>query len=194
MNYNLEQIAQVHLNVMEILVQQEIEKQLKFYPSNIKAYLNRIEIATYALNRLPALYASSETGKEQQLKVGQQKYKSEIVAAVRRALAAVERDPLRKSTPLVSTVDAQYKLAKTALEKLEKLLYRHHLLSPNQSLTWNDLAYVIQQALSKIALRKNQHQVNNLATHSSLKSQQSSSYTSGSIDDSLNCTFHRLKQ
>jgi hypothetical protein len=95
------QSTKTHQNVMESLVYGEIEKQLKFYPKNLKPYLNKVEVATYALNRLPPLYASSTVGREQQIRLGKQKYKEQLTTAVRRAIAAVERDPLRNSEPVV---------------------------------------------------------------------------------------------
>ena len=189
MNYDQRKLPQVYLNVMEILVQEEIEKKLKSYPSNIKCYMNKIEIATYALNRLPPLYASSEQGKEQQLKLGKQKYKNEIPTAVRFALAAVERDPLRKSIPLLSIDDVQHKLAEMALKKLENLLYQHRLLTHNQQISWNNLSDFVQQALKKIAWRDNQH--SELTNDSQLTYKHSLDYPSDSLKDGFNCSLYQ---
>jgi hypothetical protein len=128
---------------MEFLVHEEIEKQLKRYPTHFVQYLNRVEVATYALNRLPPLYASSQKGKRQQQLIGHQKFKEQIKAAVRQGIAAVERDPLRVSTPLLSEADA-------ALQELQNLLAEKNLLD-YQQLSWNNLVTAIQRALSKIA-------------------------------------------
>lgn len=151
MTYFPKNIAQIHINVMEILVKEEIEKQLKFYPKNLKCYLNQIEISAYALNRLPPLYASSKRGEEQQKRIGKQKYKEQITLAVRRALAAVERDPLRKSTPILSETIAKYEVANIALEKLQNFLSNHHLINQNETLTWNNLNVVVQKILKKFS-------------------------------------------
>ena len=56
----------INRNVMEILVSEEIDRQIGRFPDNIRKFINRIEVATYALNRLPALYASSQQGFNQQ--------------------------------------------------------------------------------------------------------------------------------
>ena len=148
MNDSLNKTNQVNVNVMEFLVQEEIDKQLEFYPEKIRPYLNRVEIATYALNRLPSLYASSVIGKEQQKRIGRQQYKKQIPLAVRRALAAIERDPLRKSTPLISKTAVEHKMANLALSKLQKFLYERQLLSRNQTLSWNNLTFVVQEILN----------------------------------------------
>ena len=68
----------MHVNVMEALVYQEIQKQLKFYPKNLKSYINLTEVATFALNRLPPLYASSVKGQEEQENIASLKYRKEI--------------------------------------------------------------------------------------------------------------------
>ncbi len=154
MTVSTTQTSQVYVNVMELLVQEEIDKQLKFYPSSLKTYLNRVEVATYALNRLPPLYASSQIGKEQQIRLGKQKYKEQITAAIRRSLAAIERDPLRQSTPIISQSDIQYQEAKLALKRLQNFLHEHQFLANHQELSWNNLTGNIQRALNKMTWRE----------------------------------------
>ncbi len=149
MNYSVERGAKIHVNIMEFLVQEEIEKQLKSYPKKIRDYINEVEVATYALNRLPALYASSYIGQEHQKRTGKQKYKSQITLAVRRALAAIERDPIKKSVPLVSESHAQYELAKISLNKLENLLKKQGIIANNQKLSWNNLNKIIYPLITK---------------------------------------------
>lgn len=140
---------------MEILVQEEIEKQLNYYPKSLKFYLNTIEIATHALNRLPALYASSKIGKEQQKLLGKKKYQEQIRFAVRRAIAAIERDPLRKSTPLISEDNTQYQLANSALERVEILLKEYQLINENEQLSWYNLTSLLRQVISRIIRQEN---------------------------------------
>lgn len=141
---------QTHENVMELLVEEEIEKQLKGYPKNLREYINKVEVSTYALNRLPPLYASSQKGKMQQKQIGAKKYHQEITIAVRRALAAVERDPIRQSTPILTETDLKMKEVEIALEELQELLEKRQLLPENNSvLSWDNLVTVIQQAINK---------------------------------------------
>ncbi|MDY7021087.1 MAG: late competence development ComFB family protein [Cyanobacteriota bacterium] len=89
------------INVMQILVLQEVNHQLKELSPNQAEYIKPVEVITYALNRLPSLYASSKEGLCYQLKQAQEEYKPQILQAVRQGIAAVQRDPLRRSTPLM---------------------------------------------------------------------------------------------
>lgn len=136
---------QRYLNVMEELVQDEIHKQLKNYPHALVGYINQVEVATFALNRLAPLYASCEKGKNQQKLSGQRQYKEQIKIAVRQGLAAVQREPIRSSTPLISDHEA----AKTALIELQKLLEENEL-TDYEKLTWSNLVSVIQRALNRV--------------------------------------------
>lgn len=90
----------IYRNAIEPLVAEELRQQLQHLPKQIVKYLNPAQVMAYALNRLPALYATSEEGwRRQQLRAKQQ-LKQQIVTAVRQGLAAVQKDPLKSSTPL----------------------------------------------------------------------------------------------
>lgn len=154
MTYSVDSGAKIHVNIMELLVQEEIEKQLKLYPQTMRNYINKVEVATYALNRLPPLYASSFIGREHQKRTGQQKYKSQITLAVRRALAAIERDPIRQSVPLVSESQAQYELAKISLQKLETLFKKQGIIASDQKLSWNKLTRITYTLMTKAKSKK----------------------------------------
>ncbi|AFY40414.1 Late competence development protein ComFB [[Leptolyngbya] sp. PCC 7376] len=141
-------------NIMETLVHQEIHRQLKAMPAKLVKYIDISEVATFALNRLPPLYASSEQGKERQAAKGQLKLKQEVATSVRQALAAVQRDPLRNSTPLPPDRDPRYQTAESTLVQLEELLRRAHLLDPETpTLSWDNLQLVIAKALKRTAER-----------------------------------------
>ena len=115
----------------------------------MRDYINKVEVATYALNRLPPLYASSLIGKEHQKRIGQQKYKAQIILAVRRALAAIERDPLKQSVPIITESYAQQEFAEKSLEKLEKLLKEQGIIGNAQKLSWENLHRVIYPLIAK---------------------------------------------
>jgi hypothetical protein len=89
-----------HINVMEGLVAAEVDTQLKQLPERILRYVKRVEVETYALNRLPPLYASSEKGWQHQCERAQQELNAKITHVVRQAFAAVQVDPIRLSQPL----------------------------------------------------------------------------------------------
>ena len=90
-----------YINVMELLVAEEVEQQLRQLPTRVLKYVKPIEVETYALNRLPCLYASSEKGWHSQYQKARHELRQEIHNAVRQAIAAVQIDPLRASRPLI---------------------------------------------------------------------------------------------
>lgn len=142
-------------NAMEILVDQEIDQQLITYPKKMAQYLNKLEVAAYALNRLPPLYASSEEGFEKQKKRAKKEFGPQITIAVRQGLAAVMRDPIRTSTPLLSNEDYEYKELKIALQELADLV-------PQRNITW--LVKFVSKVLTKIMNRDlTQQEIENLS-------------------------------
>ena len=149
--FPLENTTSMHVNVMEALVYQEIQKQLKFYPKNLKSYINLTEVATFALNRLPPLYASSVKGQEEQENIASLKYRKEINSAVRRAIAAVERDPLRNSTPIISEIEVKYQEAEKTLGAIQSLLADYNLMDyAGQQITWENCPHLLRKALHKL--------------------------------------------
>jgi hypothetical protein len=137
----------VHRNVMEMLVADEIERQIVRLPSNIKKFINPIEVATYALNRLPALYASSQQGFNKQKLKGRSEHSVKITQEVRKGLAAVQQDLLRSSTPLLSEneseIDKSIKEAKAALQELADYL-------PEKDLTWKNVIRLVKPILAEL--------------------------------------------
>jgi hypothetical protein len=93
-------------NLMEILVKEAIFQEFKKLPLNLSQVLRPEEIAAYALNRLPSLYICSEEGQFYQRQKAEE-MRDKIQLVVKQSMAAIMRDPLRKSTPIqVSTIDA----------------------------------------------------------------------------------------
>lgn len=141
-------------NIMETLVHQEIHRQMKAMPEKLLKYIDSSEVATFALNRLPPLYASSEQGKQRQAAKGENKLKQDVATAVRQALAAVQRDPLRNSTPLPPDKDPSYQEAEAALRDLEKLLRASYVIkTEDPELTWENLQLSIAKALKRTAVK-----------------------------------------
>ena len=93
--------ANSYKNVMEILVDEEIDRQTHHFPMELARRMNRIELATYALNRLSPLYASSREGVEFQYERGKSEYQTRVESVVQQALATVKSTPLRESTPFL---------------------------------------------------------------------------------------------
>lgn len=138
---------QISRNVMESLVTQEIERQIIRYPTNISRYINRVEVATYALNRLPPLYASSQEGFNRQKLRGRKEFSGEITKVVRQALAAVQKDLLRSSTPLIAEEDRELEDAKNALKELADFL-------PHREFSWENLVKTIKPVLIQMSRQK----------------------------------------
>lgn len=132
---------EIYKNVMELLVEEEVSRQFKALPPRLASYVKEVELTAYALNQLPALYATSEQGLKYQLKRGNDRYKSQISQAVQRALAAVSRDPLRNANPL----QAQ------AVTGLRDVLQQLRRLLKNDKLEWENLPNIVEQALRQAA-------------------------------------------
>ncbi|MBS0016594.1 MAG: late competence development ComFB family protein [Arthrospira sp. SH-MAG29] len=106
-------------NVMEDLVSEEVRRQLVSMSPRLTQYIKRVEVETYALNRLPPLYACSREGWLHQKRRGTEDCYEQVKIAVRQALAAVQRDLLRNSTPLVGD-EEEHKTATTATHPVTK--------------------------------------------------------------------------
>jgi hypothetical protein len=122
---------------MELLVEEEVAQQFQALPASIAAYVNQGEWVAHALNQLPPLYATSETGLYRQLQTGKSKYRAAIKQSVQRALAAIRRDPLRRDTPLQFAQVPQ------------DVLFQLRFLLSNDQLDWDTLPLAVEQALNQ---------------------------------------------
>ncbi|MCU0537060.1 MAG: late competence development ComFB family protein [Hydrococcus sp. Prado102] len=141
-------ISQTHKNAMELLVVEEIKKQLESLSSEEKDFINQIEVATYALNRLPSLYASSEEGISWQKRKGQKEYQQQITDTVREALEIIEKEPARFSTPLVSPEQQEIQEAKEALQELLDWLWMYQSEIQNK-VSWREFIDLVKQIVSQ---------------------------------------------
>ncbi|NJR52367.1 MAG: late competence development ComFB family protein [Leptolyngbyaceae cyanobacterium CSU_1_3] len=127
-------------NAMESLVVEEVDRQLQRLPARLVEYLSTPEVIAYALNRLPPLYATSEKGWRQQRLRGKDELRNQINTAVRQALIAVQRDPLRVAAPLQLTEEELEPY--TALQGLRRVLGK-------DDLSWETLVGVVERSLRK---------------------------------------------
>jgi hypothetical protein len=133
--------AENYRNITEDLVAEELDLQLRRLPDKLKDYISKAEVMAFALNRLPPLYATSEQGLRQQRFKAKREFADQITKAVRQALAAIQRDPLRVSTPL----QAQARNSPMyALAELKRILLK-------DDLTWEDVADTVEQTLVSTA-------------------------------------------
>ena len=128
---------QQYRNIMELLVEQEVNRQLSKFSPQVAQYFRSVEIITYALNRLPSLYACSERGLEQQMKKAKQSHSQEITQAVRWAIMAIRQDPLRQFIP----IDPQ--------QQGEILQELRHLLK-DDSVTWETLPQTVEEVITAL--------------------------------------------
>ena len=137
-------------NVMEDLVAEEIEKQLKRYPNNIVKFINRVEVATYALNRLPPLYASSHKGLNKQKIKGKSELQFKINKIVKEAICRVQQDVLRDSSPLTMELDQ----VSQELQEAEKALQELGAFLPYKEISWKNLVRTVKPILIKLHQKK----------------------------------------
>jgi hypothetical protein len=88
----------LYRNALEPLVIQEVNRQVDRLPAKLLKFVEiekiKAQAIAYALNRLPAMYATSDRGWEFQQHKAQEKYGQKIVEVVRQGLAAIQLDPL----------------------------------------------------------------------------------------------------
>ncbi len=126
-------------NVMEVLVTMEIVHQLQQLPKKQQEFIKVAQVKAYALNSLPSLYVTSESGWEKQWQRGQTELRSPIRQAVRQGFAAVQRDPLRGTSPLPYE---SIPIAETVLAQMRRLLGK-------EDLTWYTVLPTLKQALGQ---------------------------------------------
>ncbi len=129
--------GRAYTNVMERLVAEEVARQKAKLPPKLRKYIKTVEVETYALNRLPALYASSEKGWQMQYEKAGKANVDLVSKAVRQGIAAVQVDPLRASEPLSVKQNDESEAVLTS--------FRNMLNQPE--LTWEDIMYKCKRLL-----------------------------------------------
>lgn len=110
-----------YLNITEVLVKREVDRQLEHLPPRVLRFIKRAEVETYALNRLPALYASSAQGLKFQQQRAQREMGNQLKTAVRQGIAAVQVDPLRASQPITHFKSSEDGASEAVLQTLRHL-------------------------------------------------------------------------
>ena len=140
-------------NVMELLVTEEVNKQILLLPMKTAQLIKSPDVVAYALNRLPSLYATSKIGWQRQLARAKTEFSQQIQQAVHLGIIAVQKDPLHISDLINdSSADGEInQVANTALERLKVVLQR-------EDLSWENLANVVENLL--ISFNIPEHQLN----------------------------------
>jgi hypothetical protein len=127
-------LAKTYINAMEILVEEEVDRRLAQLPEGHRAYLNRMELIAFALNHLPAMYATGEKGLSFQLAQGRTQHGGKIQQAVQQSIAAVLRDPILNYTPLKFHAPAG----------MREILKRIQVLLHNEKIDWETLPEILE--------------------------------------------------
>ncbi len=130
-------------NAIEELVIAEIDLQISHLPQYRRDQINLSEVAAYALNRLPPMYATSKSGWLRQRQKAISEMRSQIESAVRRALISVKPDALRDSRPLPSQEVASHA---RSLADLQQILGA-------EDASWKDIPTALENALMTIKLK-----------------------------------------
>lgn len=133
-------------NVMEELVTEEIHKQLKRYPRKVAKFINQVEVFTYALNRLPPLYASSHKGFNRQKIRGKAELQITITRTVRDGIKKVQNDLIRISNPLTTELNSVEQELAEAQEALQEL----SVFFPTKNLSWKNINKIVKPILIRL--------------------------------------------
>ncbi len=131
-------------NVLIEFVYREAHAQIQSLGSGIRHKYNVDEVIAYALNRLPAMFASTDI-ELQQKRQECMLMRENITKMTRQALIAVRRDPLRQPQPLV---DIELANAPYALLSVQELLGW-------QNLMWCDVPKALEEALENAIAKYN---------------------------------------
>jgi hypothetical protein len=134
-------------NALEEIVVAEVINQLRASSDGVRQKTNISEVAAYALNRLPPLYATTQRGWQQQKKRAQEELNTQIIQAVEQALLSVRPDPWRPATLLAIEV---IETPADALARLRTIFSIPHL-------QWRDVPRVI---LDNLFLEEENQQTN----------------------------------
>ncbi len=125
-------------NVLEKLAILVAQHMLRHAHPLARARVDLGEVAAYALNRLPAMYATTDRGYKILRQRAQSEMAREITARVRCAILKIAKSPRFGLTPItLAQVDREYD---AAIVEIKQLLLRHDL-------NWQNLAEVVRQAL-----------------------------------------------
>ena len=124
---------------MELLAAEEIERQLQQHPEENVRTIDRAEAISYALNRLPSLYATTEEGWCWQRERAEQTLSDLISMAAGWGIREAQYKNKRFNTPLQTASEAE-----SALQTLKEML-------GCENLSWDNIVAVVEQRLQSRA-------------------------------------------
>jgi len=130
-------------NAIEELVVEETKAQIMRLSENVKAKTSIDDIAAYALNRLPPMYATTRRGYLQQQKRAHTELKQEITQTISKGILGVRKDTLKDATPL----------PESELEREERSLLQLQEILGISNLLWRDVPKAVEKILMDIKLK-----------------------------------------
>lgn len=132
-------VSRPYRNAMEPLVVQEVRRQMSQLAPGAVRNVNPADVVAYALNFLPALYATTEDGWSWQQTRAKRDLKGQISEAVSQGLMVVHQSPQRSEARLYSAEDSLF--------DAQKSLKEIALLLGQPQLNWSSLVPMVKQAL-----------------------------------------------
>jgi hypothetical protein len=133
-----EQSSFAYRNAMETLVAHELQRQLRMMPPKVAQDIAADDVAAYALNCLPPLYATTDSGWEWQIARAQEEMQSQIAMAVSQGLMVVHQAPIRSGVR-ISAGNESLISAQNALQELSRIL-------GHSNLSWQDVVTWVKQS------------------------------------------------
>jgi hypothetical protein len=134
----------VFTNVLEKLVIQVALEQAQRMGSVLARQVEIDDVAAYALNRLPTMYATTEQGVERQTQRARQEMSNQIASTVIQALMTLSKTPRRLVSPIPILKFEEER--EHALAELRQILQR-------DDITWRNLPRLIEEAIEQNRVR-----------------------------------------
>ncbi|NJK35547.1 MAG: late competence development ComFB family protein [Oscillatoriales cyanobacterium SM2_2_1] len=125
-------------NILENLVFAITERRMQRLEPELKDQIHPEDVSAYALNRLPAMYATTRRGLKQLRQQVKAEMTGQIIAVVQEALSRVSRTPSRVLSPL--PFDRFNEELDGAIAQLRQLLGR-------EDLSWRNLQTILEEML-----------------------------------------------
>lgn len=132
-------------NVLESIVLQEVQAQLKKLSPDLQKRYNVEDLVAYALNRLPPMYVTTQKGWVQSRSRVIKELHPQVVEVVKKALHSCRVDPLKQREPLPES--------ELASEPRALVLLQEFLGNPN--LRWDQVPQAVERALNNVTVSGN---------------------------------------
>ncbi len=129
-----------YTNTLENLVISIAQRQVQRINQEVRARITIEDVAAYALNRLPPMYATSDRGLHQQRQRAKAELANKIINIVREAIVKVGQTPNRLLPPLPFEKFDQEQ--EEALATLRAMLKR-------EDINWRNVADIVEEVLTQ---------------------------------------------